>query len=166
MTSFFLYLYSLGITLLLSAYFPTISLFYFAPMVILCFYKSSLQTCIWWALACGFTIDLLATETKLGFYALTYCLTTLILYRYKYQFFEDNFSTLPIMTFLFAFCATLLSAILYSLVIIPIPISFKWLCYDIFWMPIRDALYAIIAFALPLYWVRRNRYLTLLLGLR
>jgi rod shape-determining protein MreD len=165
-TYFFLYLYSFSLTLLLSAYFPTISLLYFAPMMILCFYKFSLATSLWWALACGLTIDLFASETKLGFYALTYCLTTLILYRYKYQFFEDNFSTLPIMTFLFGFCTTLLSAILYSIVITPIPLSFKWLYHDLFWMPINDALYTIVAFTMPLKWLRGNRYLTLLFGLR
>jgi rod shape-determining protein MreD len=166
MNTTFLYFYSLSLLFILSSFFPNSGLFYFAPMMILSFYKHSLPACLWWGLVCGLTIDLFASETKLGFYALNYCLATLILYRYKYQFFEDSLSTLPIMTFIFGFCTTLISTILYSAVITPIPLSLKWLYHDLLWLPINDAIYAAMAFTLPLQWIKQKRYFTFLFGRR
>lgn len=171
-----MYFYSLFLTLVLSAFFPTHGLHCFIPAMIFSFYKHSLQTCLWWAFAIGFTLDLLSSETKLGFYGLNYCLATLILHRYKYQFFEDHLSTLPMMTFIFSFVLTLLSALLYSTVVASLPFSLRWFLHDLIWMPLSDALYAIIAFTIPQlclsssklkrWWWRKKRSLTLLFTYR
>ena len=135
--------------MILPVFFSSLHLLYFAPFLIASFYQCSLKSCLWWALICGSMIDLLSSQTRLGTYAFNYCLTTICLYRYKFLFFEDRLSTLPIMTFCFACVATLIQATLFSFIGIPFPFSWKWMISDLFLSPFQNLMYAGLAFSLP-----------------
>lgn len=105
--------------------------------------------CLWLALACGLIIDLLAAQTRLGLYSLNYCAVTWILFNQKKHFFEDSFSTFPIMTFLFSVISTLFHALLLYISSHSIEFSWGWIKSDLIFMPLTDALYAALAFTIP-----------------
>ncbi len=121
----------------------------------------SLLTCLWLSLLCGLCVDLLAFQTTLGTYALIYCLTTLFLYRSRLHFFEQRLSTLPIMTFSFAFLCALIQLLLYYGMGKKMHLSgggfgdlsgnllWEWIMSDLVQMPLCDALYALLAFSGP-----------------
>lgn len=147
-TAFF-FIYSLFITVCLPPLFPHLKLMFFAPFLIFVFYHQCQISALWLALAAGLIIDLLSANTRLGFYALTYCLTTWILYKQKQHFFADSLSTLPIMTFLFASLSTTIQVGLLSVFGQSIELSGNWILNDLLWLPLQDALYAGIAFTIP-----------------
>jgi hypothetical protein len=142
----FVYTFFLTITLPLLFNFH---LLYFAPFLVICFYRTTLINSLWWAFSCGFMIDLLASETRLGFYALNYCLATIWIYRYQFHFFEDRFSTLPIMTFLISFAIALIQGALYFLIDKPFYLSLDWVQRHLLSVPLQIAFYSIIAFKFP-----------------
>jgi hypothetical protein len=110
-------------------------------------------------------IDLLSSQTRLGIYALTYCLGGAYLYRSKLHFFEDALSTLPVMTFCFACLTSLIQAGVFFAMGEQFFLSWEWLKSDLFWMPLQDAVYAFLAFTLPalvLSKMRRHYYLFLI----
>jgi rod shape-determining protein MreD len=144
-----LFLYACSLTLTLPLLFSSFHLLFFAPFLVLSFYRSPLPYCLWWALICGFIIDLLSSHMRLGAYAFNYCLTTLCLYRYQLYFFEDRFSTLPVMTFFFSLLSALIHVFFAYLTGLSFILSWSWLANDLFWMPLQNALYAIVAFTLP-----------------
>lgn len=141
--------YSFGLAMVLPLFFPSLHLLFFAPFLVLCFYRCPLSSCLWWALSCGFVIDLLSAQTRLGTYAMNYCLTTLFLYRYKFHFFEDRLSTLPIMTLGFACLSTLIQIAIFYTIGKPLSLSWEWMTNNLFFSPLQDALYAILAFTIP-----------------
>lgn len=141
--------YSFGLAMVLPLFFPSLHLLFFAPFLALCFYRCSLSGCLWWALSCGFVIDLLSAQTRLGTYAMNYCLTTLCLYRYKFHFFEDRLSTLPIMTLCFACLSTLIQTAIFYMIGKSFSLSWEWMASNLFFSPLQDALYAGLAFTLP-----------------
>ena len=130
--------------------FPFSHLIYFAPFLVITFYHFSLRENLWWALLCGFIIDLFSSSTHLGFFALNYCLTTLFLSRYTSYFFEDRLSTLPLMTACFAGLSTLLNTLLLSLMGKQFLFSLEGLFFQIGIIPLQTGLYAILFFILPL----------------
>ncbi|MFI0435195.1 MAG: hypothetical protein ACH350_05645 [Parachlamydiaceae bacterium] len=146
---FYLFLYSLSLALLLPVLAPFWHILYFIPFIILCFYQATLCTCLWWSLICGFIVDLLAAETRLGNYAINYCLTTLLLYRYQSLFFEDRFTTLPSMAFFFHFVSTFIQIITFSLIGRPFMISPSWMFNDLFLLSFQVAIFSILAFTIP-----------------
>jgi rod shape-determining protein MreD len=144
------FLYSLVLFLFLPVLFPSWRFFYFAPLIVFSYYKRPLIFCLWLSLFCGLIVDLFASHTRMGFYALDYCLTTWILHSQAKHFFEDSFSTLPLMTFLFSFVSTLIQASLLYAFGQGFSLSWAWITGDLFWMPLSDALFATFAFRIPL----------------
>jgi hypothetical protein len=148
-----LFLYTCLLTLTLPLLFSSLHLLFFAPFLVLCFYRYPLPYCLWWALICGFIIDLLSSHMRLG----AYCFTSLCLYRYQLYFFEDRFSTLPVMTFFFSILSVLTHVCFSYFTGLPFTLSWSWLANDLLWMPIQNALYAIVAFTLPFELLARQR---------
>lgn len=144
-----LFAYTCSLALILPILFPSARLFYFAPFLILSFYQLPLPKCLWWALICGFIVDLLSSQTRLGIYSINYCVTAALLYRYKYFFFEDRPSTIPVMTACFAFVSALIQLGLFYITGKVFSFSWEWVKSDLLWMPLQDAFYALIAFTLP-----------------
>ncbi|MBA3723058.1 MAG: rod shape-determining protein MreD [Parachlamydiaceae bacterium] len=143
------FIYALTINFLFPALFPTLNLLFFAPFIILSFYNTNKINVLWLALLCGLIVDLLSTHTRIGFYALNYCLTAWILYPQKVHFFEDSFSTLPIMTFLFSITSTFIQVFLFYILGQGILFSWELIQNDFIWLPIIDAIYAALAFTIP-----------------
>lgn len=146
----FFFFYSLGLACTLPALFPSLRLFWFAPLIVLSFYQRPRVACLWLACVCGFVIDLFSSYTRFGLHALNYCLTATLLYPAKSHFFEDSPTTLPGLTWLFVITSTVFQALLLKALGQPFNFSWEWIKLDLIWMPFYDALYAGIAFALPL----------------
>ena len=145
----YLFFYTLCLTLLISPLFPFWHLLYCAPFLVLCFYRCSLANCLCWSLLCGFIIDLFSADTRLGNYAMNYCIVTFSLYRYRFHFFEDRLSTLPAVTFCFTGLSTLIQIVIFYIISRPFALSWHWLFYDLLWVSLQTALYAILAFTIP-----------------
>ena len=135
--------------LFLTPWLPQWKLTYFAPFLVICYYKKPFETCLWLSLMCGLMMDLLSSQRHLGLYALNYCLVTSCLYSQKKHFFEDSLSTLPIMCFLFALISSLLHIPLYSLFESKATLGDEWWLNDLVIMPAIDALYGFVFFTLP-----------------
>lgn len=143
-----LFLYSLGLTLILPVFLPHLRLAYFAPLLIFALYRYSKTTCLWLALLCGLIFDLFSAEMRFGIYALNYTLTIYLLYYFKNYFFEDSLSTIPLMTILFcAISAILLLCLLYALNS-QSAWSWEWVKLELIQKPLINALYAALTFTL------------------
>ncbi len=153
-----LFLYSFALTLILPAMFPGQHLACFAPLLVFALYRYSKMACLWLALLCGLILDLLSAEMRFGIYALNYTLTIYLLFYFKYYFFEDSLSTIPIMTILFSYIsAILLLFILYALNSQNI-MSWEWVKLELIQKPISNAIYAVLAFTLlSLIFPRRTK---------
>jgi rod shape-determining protein MreD len=151
------FIYAFGLALIFPIFFPSLYLLYFAPFLVLNFYRCSLQSSLWWAFTCGLMIDLLSSQTPLGIYAINYCFTTICLYRYKFLFFEDRLSTLPVMTFCFAIVTTLIQTGLIYFIGMSFSLSWQWVLSDLFLNAFQNAIYAGLTFSLPSVVVVRMR---------
>lgn len=136
-------------TLIFPSLFPHVHLLYFAPFLVIALYQKSLAACLWYAALCGLSIDLLSDGNRLGFYALNYSLTTLLLFPQRKNFFSDSISTLPLMSFLFSALSTVVEiASRFSMGTLP-TLSLQWAFTDLIAMPAADALFAFALFILP-----------------
>lgn len=147
---------AIAVTFMAGTWFPWLHLCPFAPFLVMAYYSRSFLNCLWLSLCCGLFMDLLAAERHLGIYALTYYLTTLILFTQRRFFFEDKFSTLPLMTALFSAISTTVLVITLYFMGNGVPFSWGWVVRDLVLMSVLDGLYAFTCFQLPmLLWKRR-----------
>jgi rod shape-determining protein MreD len=138
--------------------FPLARLTFFAPLLIIACYKTSLKKSLWLALLCGIIVDLLSSYTRFGLYSVSYCLTIAVVYQQRRNFFADSLSTLPIMTFFFASLSTLIMAFLIYSIENKNTLSWGWVLTDLLVMPTFDAIYAFSFFILPaLFFGKRQR---------
>lgn len=145
----FIFLFCLILTWIIPSLYPIARILFFSPLLIIACYKRNLTYCLWIALGCGLIMDLFSSNIRLGIHSLNYCVTLMILYPQKKNFFADSVSTLPIMTFLFSSISTLIMAILlYSLEMKNV-LSWHWVFTDLVLMPTIDATYAFTCFILP-----------------
>lgn len=151
------FFYALFLSVTLPLLLPDLRLFYFAPFLVISYYSGTLLHSLWWSIITGGIVDLFSAGTRFGSCALIYCLTTLFLHRYKYYFFEDRPTTLPIMTYLFVLISTILQALLYQIFEDKTIVSLEWLKRDIGLMPLKDALFAWTCFTLPRSIILRQR---------
>ena len=136
--------------LLIPAIYPSARLYFFAPFLVACFYQCNYISSLWWALLCGFGMDLFS-DLPLGINAVAYCLTTFILYRRRRSFFPDRTLTLAIMTFLFAWVSTVWLWLIVYLLGDQSGLTLRRIVGDLALMPLWDALYAFIFFTLPVF---------------
>lgn len=139
----------LALTVVMPTLWPGLRLSYFAPFLVIACYQKPLTSCLWLAILCGVILDLLSSYTHLGMTSLNYCLTLLIVYPQRRNFFADNLSTLPIMTTLFAVISTWIAGfLLYSLEMQNI-FSWHWIFSDVIGMSFADSFYAFLCFIVP-----------------
>jgi len=141
-----LFVYTSSLALFFPLLFPFFPVVFFAPFLVVCFYRCSFQVSLWWALSCGFIIDLFSSEARFGIYAMNDTLTTLFFYRYKFYFFEERSSTLPILSFGWTFASTLVKIGLLYLTGSSFFLSWEWAMYHLIVIPFQTAIYALIAF--------------------
>lgn len=142
-------LFSVLMFLCLPIFFPAWRFMVFAPMLVIVFYKQSYIFCLWWSLLCGLFLDLLSAHTQFGLYAVNYCLTTLLLYAQRSNFFADSLTTLPLMTFFFAALSSMIQWALMYIFENENVFSWQWAMTDILYMPALDSVYAFLCFILP-----------------
>lgn len=146
-----------GCTLMGPVVAPSIHLLYFAPYLILTYYKKNRFTALWHALGCGLIIDLLSSSTFFGMTGVNYCLIAMILYGQTRNFFEDKIFTLFLMTTLFALGSTLIAFILALFLGHKISFSWAWAFTELIVMPLCDGAYALLFFSLPFHLTRKIR---------
>ncbi|MEI8365261.1 MAG: rod shape-determining protein MreD [Parachlamydiaceae bacterium] len=143
------FVFCLLLTLTIPALYPSLRLLFFSPFLVIAIYQKPLSTCLWYAFICGLILDLLSSSPRLGIHALNFCLTLAILYPQQRNFFADNLSTLPLMTFFFSTLSTaILATLMYTIEMHNI-FSVRWAYTDLMLMSAADAAYAFIAFILP-----------------
>lgn len=142
-----------GITLIATLCSPVVfsgwRLMFFAPFLIILYYKKSFLTCLWSSCFCGLLLDVLSAHTHLGLYAMNYTVTTGLLYNQRRHFFADSISTLPLMTLFFSLLSTMIQWGLMYAFEQRVFFSWQWVLTDLIYMPVLDALYAFICFVLP-----------------
>lgn len=132
--------------------FPTLHLIYLAPYLVTLYYQRPYINCLWGSFLCGLLLDLLSQHHKLGLFAANFCLTTVILFPFRRNFFADTLTTLPIMTYFFSLIASLLQAVMMIGFGQTLQISFSWILTDVVLYPFLDATYAFGFFTLP-FWI-------------
>jgi len=137
--------FSFLLTLFFPVIFPSVRMLFFAPVIIIAIYAKPFSVVLWFAIFCGFILDLLSANMRMGIQELLFMLSTIAIYPFRKQFFADSLSTLPLMTFLFSVAYTILSFI----VLKPAPLSLSWLASDFILMPLMDASYSFIVFIVP-----------------
>lgn len=125
-------------------WFPSYRFMYFAPFLALTLIKKDLQTSLWTATLCGLIMDLSSSGIHFGLYALTYLITTLLLYRVRRRFYEESFFSLPLYTFILSMTWSLISFLLFFGYYPPDP---PVLFSNFILMPFLDCLYAFFWFS-------------------
>lgn len=144
--------------LLLPLFLPKAHLIFFAPFLVLTYYKKSLYKSFWFALLAGIVVDIFSASNPFGISSLIYVLTTRVIYNQKRNFFEEKPSTLPFMTFLFSLFSTFIGKIALYFFAKPLPLSLESLITDCLLMPICDAAYAMALFFLPFQILKKIKY--------
>jgi rod shape-determining protein MreD len=122
---------------------------YFAPFLIILYYRKSLVASLWGSLACGLILDVLSSRTHLGFYALTFMLTSSILFHQRRNFFGDSLATMPLMVFFFSSLSYFIQALLFYIFEKQFAFSLQWIAGNLIALPACDALFAFTLFILP-----------------
>jgi rod shape-determining protein MreD len=143
------FVFCLFLTLAIPSLFSQIRIFFFLPFLIIACYQKNLPSVLWFGFICGLILDLLSSSVRLGIHSLTFCITLMILYPQKRNFFADSISTLPIMTLLFSIISSLVMVILLYSLEINYMLSWHWLLTDLIIMPVADTVYAFCFFTLP-----------------
>lgn len=112
-------------------------------------YRTSFNQALWLSFACGFLLDLFATQTWIGTYAFIYCFATFCLYPYKTHFFEDGISTLLVMTFIFSAMVGLIKGCWLTLIGGSFSFSWNWVKTELFTLPLQTSLYSLAFFTIP-----------------
>ena len=134
----------------LNAFLPTFRLSAFIPLICVLFYEKNKNFSLWASFSIGCLLDLFSSNSTFALLPLCYCLTTWFLYQYKPFFFEDSWTTLPILSYLFSAISTLIYFVLLTIYGLGFTFSWTWFFIDILFMSCFDGLYAFLAFTLPL----------------
>lgn len=135
-------------------FFPGTHLLFFAPFLVVSYYKCDFFQALWIAAGTGLLNDLF-TSAPFGASSCVYCVTTYFLYRQNRNFFEDKISTLFIMTALFSLISTPLTFVFYFLLGKAPILSLSFILTDFVIMPVIDGAYAYLFFSLPFQLYRR-----------
>jgi rod shape-determining protein MreD len=107
----------------------------------------------------GLLLDFLSSSSFLGLNVTSYCAATALLYPQRRNFFADNVSTLPLLTFFSAVSLTMLQLILTYIFERHILITLEWAITNIVLFPLFDSMYAFAVFLLPsMLFGKRRRY--------
>ena len=116
---FFISLFALLLTLFCQFHFVNASLFPLYAPLIMSLYLLKLETVLFLFLFAGLFLDMIAMSPILGFYGGLFLLIAPCLFSIRTYFFQDSFSTLFVLTFLFS--------LLFTIGKIPHGITVQWL---------------------------------------
>src|SRR5437870_1592141 len=86
--------------LIIPSFFPKLEINFFVPPLVMSLYFLSQPAVLWYALFIGFGADSLYLSPRFGFFAASYLVTMMIIYRFRLYFFKEEASSLAIMTYL------------------------------------------------------------------
>lgn len=132
-----------------SILFPHFTFLAYAPWIALVILQSPSPKCFYLCFLAGAMLDLMSDD-PMGTHALNYTVIATFLYRYRSYFLYDHPIHLSLFTLIVSFCSTPLQLFLLFLFDRRVPFTGQWALGDLFLMPIADALYALLWFALPL----------------
>ncbi len=149
---FFITLFSLSFAgqFFLPLFFPSAKILGFLPYIIFAISRLSLPKALWCSALCGLLIDLTSFGPPLGFFAINYSLSTLILFRYKKFFSEENLLSFALYAIIFSLVSTLIHFSLYAIVDTHLKLSLLTLATDLICMPLIDGAYTLLWALLPL----------------
>lgn len=130
-------------------YYPSFRPLFFAPYLIIVIYKFPLSQGLLKAIFCGLLIDSLSSLPYFGLTSLCFVLSITLTCTQKYNFFEDKYSTLPLLTAFFSVCYTLIEMGAYALFGGKVSISWRWVFTDVLGGAFFDAVYALVFFVIP-----------------
>ena len=154
------------ISILLTLFAPAapvpLPIFFLSPCIVLALYRFRFAKALVFTFFLGLFLDLFSLETRLGLIGIALALSLAAISPFKKLLFADQFYTLPLMTFLFSFFATLTTSLFFP-GILDAEFGGKALFTEGLIMPFLDACYAFTVFILPevLYgltfrFIRRN----------
>lgn len=144
-----LFITGLFLTLTLPMLFPALYINYFTPFLTLSIYRLPIKKTLWFAALIGVLIDLLSAQQRFGLTALNFTLSLYLLSFFRKTLFEDSYSTLPIMAFLFSLFSSLLFYPLFLLFDKPLPASPEFLGLTLLIMPLFDSAFTFILYTVP-----------------
>ncbi|HSX04091.1 MAG TPA: hypothetical protein VLG76_05120 [Rhabdochlamydiaceae bacterium] len=131
-------------------FFPTFHLLAFAPFFATVFIRKGFLFSIWTAVLCGLLMDLLNSKFHFGFCAFNFCLTTLLVYAQRRNFFEDRLFSISCYTALISAVSSLIQLIFLALFEKHFPFKWHLIATDLILMPAFDALYGFLWFTCPM----------------
>ena len=145
----FAFAISIAFSIVFPFYFPKISInFVIAPLIML-MYRASYSLTVTLALLCGLYIDCLWLSVRLGIFAASFLLTMRLIYPCRLYFFADTSVTLVGMTYLFSALSSLMQRLLALFFEQASTHTIgRWFLSDVCIMPLFDALYALVVFAI------------------
>ena len=127
-------------------YLPILS---FAPFISIFTLKKSTEKTLLMSCLTGFIMDLFSMD-PFGIHALNFTLSSLISSYWKRRFSAENVKQFCLFTAIYSFISTNLLIMLFFIFDRRIQILGKWWLTDWMFLPIFDAMYAFIWFAIPL----------------
>lgn len=131
------------------AVFPSFHLLFFAPYLVLCFYKLTRYQSLLRAFFAGVIVDCFSSSPFFGAVAINYCIVSFLLHGQRRNFFEDKFFTLPVMSALYSFLSKIVWVVVLFFFKQKSSFTGKWYVFDIFGLSLLDGLYALLFFYLP-----------------
>jgi len=131
-------------------FFPSIRILSFAPLITLIISRLSRPIALWLATLSGVIIDLYSIATPFGFFALNYCIATLLIYQYRKYFLEEKIHIFALYSILFSFVSTFIGFILFAVIEVQLKLNIFTLFSDLILMPIFDGVYAYIVVLFPI----------------
>lgn len=135
---------------MVSSFVPQARILGFVPFLTLALARLELGYVLWMAAIAGLYIDANSPSTPMGFSALNYALTSLIVFRYRRRFSEDKFYIFTLYSTLFSFVSTILHFVLHALIDLHVKLHVFTVITDLILMPIFDGVYALVFVLAPI----------------
>ena len=141
---------SLLVLLIFPSFAPQIRLLAFVPFLTFVIANNRLPGALWLSLIAGLVVDLYSNIAPLGFFALNYTLTSVVVYRYRSYFSQEKAHIFSLYSLLYSLISTALHFVLYALIEMHIKLHLFSIITDLILMPILDGVYALVLVFFPL----------------
>src|SRR3990167_7930280 len=138
------------VLLIFPAIIPQIRLLALVPLLTFVCFHYSLAAALWISMFAGLLVDLYSKSAPMGFFALNYTLTSIIVFRYRSYFTFEKVHIFSLYAVLYSFISTLLHFILYGLIEMHFKLHFFSIITDLILMPIFDGVYSLVCVFFPM----------------
>ncbi len=138
------------ILLIFPSFVPQIRLLAFVPFLTFACAHYSLAGALWLSMFSGLIVDLYSKSAPMGFFALNYTLTTVIVFRYRSYFSFEKVHVFALYAVMYSFISTLLHFVLYGLIEMHFKLHLFSVITDLILMPIVDGVYSLACVFFPM----------------